>query len=110
MTSGKLIAIGGLALVSVWITYPRDKIDISLESCEPSGALANLRSTLHSDLFWKNQRQALERNIAGFEQSLEELNRGEYREDPAETRALAELISRRLIHQFETCLSQIQSR
>jgi len=59
MTRGKLIAIGGLALVSVWITYPSDKIDISLKSCKPSGALANIRSALHADRFWKYQRQAL---------------------------------------------------
>ena len=64
ITRAKFIAIGGLALVSVWITYPSDKIDISLKSCKPSGALANVRSTLHADLFWKYQRQALSTKLA----------------------------------------------
>jgi len=99
MSRTRLIAIAGLALVSVWLTYPSKEIDISLKSCQPSGVLANLRSILHEDLFWNNQRQALstklaeERNwpkrkaeldrtlnkaIAEVDQTLEEM----YRENP----------------------------
>ena len=55
----KIVTIGGLALVFVWITYPIKERDISLDSCEPTGVIAKIRKGIYPSLFWQFQRQAL---------------------------------------------------
>ena len=50
--------------VLYWVSLPSSTIAIDLDDCKPDGVLAEIRTGIHGEAFWKKQETALRSEVS----------------------------------------------